>query len=168
MTRPMMFTSFALHSQICCSRVPEILSNPASMNDFVALVKSLLTQALGNENGEVRPFALGDIVVVAPFNAQVNLLRRHLPPGTRVGTVDKFQGQEAAVAIVSMATSNGADAPRGSDFLFNANRLNVAISRAQSLAILVRGKDLLEMRLNSIADLRRLEGFARANVAHAT
>ena len=131
------------------------------------LVRSLLAQSLCNENGEVRPFALRDIVVVAPFNAQVNLLRRHLPPGTRVGTVDKFQGQEAAVAIVSMATSNGADAPRGSDFLFNANRLNVAISRAQSLAILVRGKDLLEMPLHTIADLRRLEGFARADEAHA-
>lgn len=94
------------------------------------LVKALLGQSLGNENGEVRPFALSDIVVIAPFNAQVNLLRRHLPPGARVGTVDKFQGQEAAVAVVSMATSNGADAPRGSDFLFNANRLNVAIGRS--------------------------------------
>jgi uncharacterized protein len=131
------------------------------------LLESLLAQSLKDESGAVRPLEIHDVLVVAPFNAQVNMLRRHLPSGTRVGTVDKFQGQEAAVAIVSMATSNGADAPRGSDFLFNTNRLNVAISRAQSLAILVRGKGLLEMRLNSIADVRRLEGFARADEAHA-
>ena len=111
----------------------------------------------------MRKFELNDVLVVAPFNAQVNLLRRRLPEGTRIGTVDKFQGQEAAVAIISMATSNGADAPRGSEFLFNINRLNVAISRAQCLAILVRGKDLLEMAPSSIADLQRLEGFARAD-----
>ena len=69
------------------------------------------------------------------------------------------------MAIVSMATSNGADAPRGTEFLFNTNRLNVAISRAQCLAILVRGKDLLEMSPSSIADLQRLDTFAHADRA---
>ena len=127
------------------------------------LIQSLLAQSIRDKTGAVRKFELNDVLVVAPFNAQVNLLRRRLPEGTRIGTVDKFQGQEAAVAIISMATSNGADAPRGSEFLFNINRLNVAISRAQCLAILVRGKDLLEMAPSSIADLQRLEGFARAD-----
>ena len=127
------------------------------------LVKSLLAQSLRDKDGAVSKFELNDVVVVAPFNAQVNLLRRYLPEGTRVGTVDKFQGQEAAVAVISMATSNGAEAPRGSEFLFNMNRLNVAISRAQCLAILVRGTNLLEMSPRNIGDLERLEGFARAD-----
>ena len=138
-------------------------SSAEEASAVAALVQSLLTQSLRDKTGVVRKFELDDLLVVAPFNAQVNLLRRRLPEGTRVGTVDKFQGQEAAVAIVSMATSNGADAPRGSEFLFNINRLNVAISRAQCLAILVRSKNLLEMSPGTIPDLMRLEGFARAD-----
>ena len=130
-----------------------------------AIIQSLLAQSLRETDGTVRRVTLEDVLVVAPFNAQVNLLRRRLPKGARVGTVDKFQGQEACVAIVSMATSNGADAPRGTEFLFNTNRLNVAISRAQCLAILVRGRDLLEMSPNSIADLLRLDTFAHADSA---
>jgi uncharacterized protein len=128
------------------------------------LVTSLLSQELRNKDGSQRPIVLDDILIVAPFNAQVNALKRHLPAGARVGTVDRFQGQEAPVAIVSMAVSNGADAPRGSEFLFSPNRLNVAISRAQCLAILVRGRDLLEMAPSSVDDLMRLEAFARADV----
>lgn len=142
-------------------------SSAEEASAVAALVQSLLTQSLRDKTGVVRKFELDDLLVVAPFNAQVNLLRRRLPEGTRVGTVDKFQGQEAAVAIVSMATSNGADAPRGSEFLFNINRLNVAISRAQCLAILVRSKDLLEMSPGTIPDLMRLEGFARADEVSA-
>ena len=128
------------------------------------LIASLLEQSLIDQDGAVRDVTLDDILVVAPFNAQVNVLRRALPSGARVGTVDKFQGQEAMVAIVSMATSNGANAPRGTEFLFNANRLNVALSRAKCLAILVRGSDLLELSPGTVEDLRRLDGFARADV----
>lgn len=128
------------------------------------LVASLLTQQLRQKDGSQRPLTLEDILVVAPFNAQVNVLQRHLPDGARVGTVDRFQGQEAPVAIVSMAVSNGADAPRGSEFLFSPNRLNVAISRAQCLAVLVRGQDLLEMAPAGVEDLVRLEAFARADI----
>jgi uncharacterized protein len=72
---------------------------------------------------------------VAPYNVQVNLLKRVLPPGARVGTVDKFQGQEAEVVLVSMTTSSGDYLPRFMDFLYSKNRINVAISRARSLAI---------------------------------
>jgi len=132
--------------------------------DVVAgLVQSLQEQSVRDKDGTVRRVALKDILVVAPFNAQVNVLRKRLPAGARVGTVDKFQGQEASVAIVSMATSNGANAPRGMDFLFNKNRLNVAISRAQCLAILVRGVDLLEAPAGTVDDLVRLDSFARAD-----
>lgn len=128
------------------------------------LLASLLTQRLKEKDGTERPLRLDDILVVAPFNAQVNVLKRHLPEGARIGTVDRFQGQEAPVAIVSMAVSNGADAPRGSEFLFSPNRLNVAISRAQCLAVLVRGSNLLEMDPKKVEDLERLEPFARADV----
>jgi len=83
---------------------------------------------------------------VAPYNMQVNLLRRILPEGARVGTVDKFQGQEAEVVIISMATSNGDYLPRLIEFLYSRNRLNVAISRARCLAILVANPALMSIR----------------------
>ena len=79
----------------------------------------------------VRPLTLDDILVVAPYNAQVRCLRSALPAGARVGTVDKFQGQEAPVVFFSMASSTGEDVTRGMGFLFSRNRLNVAVSRAQ-------------------------------------
>ena len=72
---------------------------------------------------------------------------RLLPPGARVGTVDKFQGQEAAIVIVSMATSSAADAPRGLEFLLSTNRLNVAVSRARAMAIVVASPTLLDHRM---------------------
>ena len=86
-------------------------------------------------------------MVVAPYNAQVRLLRERLPAGVEVGTVDKFQGREAPVVFYSMASSSGEDVPRGLDFLFSRNRLNVAISRAQCLAYLVCSPRLLEVEL---------------------
>ena len=69
----------------------------------------------------------------------MHCLRRQLAADVRIGTVDKFQGQEAAVCLFSMATSSGEDIPRNLEFLFSRNRLNVAISRAQCLAVLVGG-----------------------------
>ncbi len=84
-----------------------------------------------------RPLHAGDLLVVAPYNAQVAALERALPASVRVGTVDRFQGQEAPVVIYSMTSSSAADAPRGFEFLYSLNRLNVATSRAQALVILV-------------------------------
>lgn len=83
------------------------------------------------------PLGPEEIMVVAPYNAQVRCLREHLPDGVRVGTVDRFQGQEAAVCLFSMATSSGDEIPRHLEFLFSRNRLNVAVSRARCLAVLV-------------------------------
>jgi hypothetical protein len=111
-------------------------------------------------NGRETSLNLDDILVVAPYNLQVNLLRQTLPGGAKIGAVDKFQGQEAPVVIVSMTTSRGADAPRGTEFLFNPHRLNVAISRAQCLALVVHGSQLLEGAWTKIEDLRRLNLFA--------
>ena len=85
---------------------------------------------------------------------QVDLLRRTLPVGARVGTVDKFQGQEAAVVLISMATSSGADLPRQIEFLYSRNRLNVAISRAQCFALILASPRLLESSCSTIEQLR--------------
>jgi len=90
------------------------------------------------------------------------MLKQLLPEGAQVGTIDKFQGQEAAVVIVSMTTSKGIEAPRGTEFLFNPNRFNVALTRAQCLAVVVHGAELLEGAWSKIDDLYRLNLFAHA------
>ena len=87
----------------------------------------------------------GEILVVAPYNAQVAALAKALPPGARVGTVDKFQGQQAPVVIYSMTTSTPEDAPRGMEFLYSLNRLNVATSRAQCVAVIVASPALFQV-----------------------
>jgi hypothetical protein len=104
----------------------------------------LLRHRVKKSGTSIASLSLDDILIVAPYNMQVNLLRQRLPQGTKIGTVDKFQGQQAAAVIVSMTTSRGDDTPRGTDFLFNRNRFNVAISRAQCLAVVVHGKELFE------------------------
>jgi uncharacterized protein len=105
---------------------------------------------------------------VAPYNAQVNLLKAHLPDGARVGTVDKFQGQEAEVLIVSLATSSPEDLPRHVDFFYSKNRLNVAISRARTLAILLMNPRLLELDATSVEHLQMVNtlAWARAHSLH--
>lgn len=120
-------------------------SSPEEVSVVVGLVESLLQQRYISKGGLAKSMTLDDILVVAPYNVQVNELRRALPEGARVGTVDKFQGQEAQVVIMSMTTSNGDYVPRDLEFLFSKNRLNVAISRAKSLAILVASPDLMSI-----------------------
>jgi uncharacterized protein len=85
---------------------------------------------------------------------QVNLLRSRLPDGIRVGTVDKFQGQEAEAVVVSMTTSGADDMPRDASFLLSRNRLNVAISRARCLVVIVASPGLLDLVANSIEEMR--------------
>jgi uncharacterized protein len=114
-----------------------------------AIFASLLRQERVDRRGQQHPMAIGDILVVAPYNAQVNLLKSMLPAGARVGTIDKFQGQEADAVIVSMTSSNGDYLPRNIEFLYDKNRLNVAVSRARCLAIVVASPDLLNIRCNS-------------------
>jgi predicted RecB family nuclease len=95
-----------------------------------------------------------EIIVVAPYNMQVRCLRERLPRAVRVGTVDKFQGQEAPIVFFSMATSSGEDVPRNLEFLLSRNRLNVAISRARCLAYVVASPKLLEVGCRSIEQMR--------------
>src|SRR6266536_3001632 len=102
-----------------------------------------------------------DVMVVAPYNAQVNALREALPSNIRVGTVDKFQGQEADVVLYSMASSSGEDVPRGLEFLLSRNRLNVAISRARCLAYLVASPRLLEVNCKTISQMRLANALCR-------
>src|SRR5439155_26192689 len=102
-----------------------------------------------------------EVMVVAAYNAQVNLLRSLLPSAVRVGTVDKFQGQEALVVLYSLASSSGDDIPRGLEFLLSRNRLNVAISRAQCLAYLVCSPRLLEVDCRTIDQMRLANALCR-------
>jgi uncharacterized protein len=136
-------------------------SSRAEAEAIAKLVADLCRQKIKRDGAET-PVTLEDILVVAPYNLQVNLLKQTLPDRVKVGTVDKFQGQEAAVVIVSMTTSVGAEAARGTEFLFNPNRFNVAISRAQCLAIVVHGGRLLDGAWTKIDDLKRLNLFAHA------
>lgn len=113
--------------------------------EVVSLVERLLgRQWTSPDEGRDEPIGEDDIIVVTPYNAQVEIIRLALAafPDVRVGTVDKFQGQEAVVSIVSLAASSPADVPRGLSFLLSANRLNVAISRAQWAAYLLYSPQL--------------------------
>lgn len=116
--------------------------------------EALLRQPWRNRKGEVRPLGVDDILVVSPYNMHVNLLQSVLPAGARVGTVDKFQGQEAAVVLISMATSSGEDLPRNIEFLYSRNRLNVAVSRARCLAVVFASPRLLEISCNTVEQMK--------------
>jgi uncharacterized protein len=110
-----------------------------------ALYNALLKESFIDDKGATKPMTSENILIVSPYNMQVNKLKLALPDDARVGTVDKFQGQEAEVVIVSMATSSGDDLPRNIEFLYSKNRLNVAISRAKCLAIMVANPALMDI-----------------------
>ena len=128
----------------------------------------LSMQATIKTQGKQFNVTAGDILVVAPYNAQVSALRRTLAPlgVTRVGTVDKFQGQEGAIAIYSMASSSRDDAPRDMDFLYSRNRLNVAVSRARAVAIVVASPRLLEANCRTPEQMRLVNALCQL-VEHA-
>src|SRR5262249_10176054 len=113
-----------------------------------------------NGRGEARPLTLNDVLIVAPYNAQVSEIAGRLP-GARVGTVDKFQGQEAPIVIYSMATSSPEEAPHGMEFLFSRHRLNVATSRARCLSILVGSPELFEPECRAPEQMRMANAFCR-------
>jgi uncharacterized protein len=125
------------------------------------IVDSLLCSGYWNdENNESRKLESKDILIVAPFNAQVGALNRALKE-MRIGTVDKFQGQEAPVVIYSMTSSTAEDAPRGMNFLYNLNRLNVATSRARCVCILVASPLLFEPECHTIEQMRLANALCR-------
>ena len=114
-----------------------------------------------NDEGETHPLTTDDVLIVAPYNAQVALLKDVLPDGARVGTVDKFQGQQAAIVVFSATSSSAEDAPRGMDFLYNPNRLNVATSRARCLAIIVASSALFTPDCRSVRQMSLANGLCR-------
>ena len=111
-------------------------------------------------DGETKPLTDRDVLLITPYNAQVAAITAELP-GARVGTVDKFQGQEAPISIYSMATSSADEAPRGLEFLYSLNRLNVATSRAQCLAVVVASPTLLRVRCRTPRQMRLANALAR-------
>jgi uncharacterized protein len=113
-----------------------------------------------DKDGTVRPIGLNEILVITPYNAQVYEIQQRLA-GARVGTVDKFQGQEAPIAIYSLATSSHADAPRGMEFLYSLNRLNVATSRARCLSYVVCSPALFEAECRSPRQMQLANAFCR-------
>ncbi len=142
--------------------------NQNSSPEEVTVVGRLIGELLSNDaawmdcDGVARVITAEDILVVAPYNAQVSLLGEHLDSlGVRVGTVDKFQGQEAAVVIYSMATSSPEDAPRGMEFLYSPNRVNVATSRARCACILVASPRLFEPECKSPRQMQLANALCR-------
>jgi hypothetical protein len=139
--------------------------NSTSSEEEASAIYAEIDRLLGgtwtDADGVTRPIGPGNIMVVAPFNAQVKLLTERLQPGVSVGTVDKFQGQQAPVVFFSMASSSGEDAPRGIDFLMSRNRLNVAVSRAQCLAYLVCAPRLLDVDCKTVEHMRLANALCR-------
>lgn len=128
------------------------------------IVEALLVEGAQwiDMKGNAEPLSARGIRVIAPYNAQVSLLGEKLGPrGIEVGTVDKFQGQEAPVVIYSMATSTREDAPRGMEFLYSLNRLNVATSRARCACILVASPRLLEPECKTPRQMRLANALCR-------
>jgi uncharacterized protein len=141
--------------------------SPEEAGEVVRIVRDLLGRAYtdGMTDAAPRPMEQEDIIVVAPYNAQKQLIHESLAAAglgrVAVGTVDNFQGKEAVVSITSLAASSGRDAPRGPEFLLLQNRLNVAISRAKSVACLVHSPALLDDLPWTPEGVARLSAFAR-------
>lgn len=137
-------------------------ASPEEANKVYALVRDLTD---GNsrwidKDGNEHVLTLEDILIIAPYNAHVFELQERLP-GARIGTVDKFQGQEAPIVIYSMATSTPADAPHGMEFLYSLNRLNVATSRARCVCLLIGSPDLFEPECRTPRQIQLANAFCR-------
>ncbi|MEJ7802134.1 MAG: TM0106 family RecB-like putative nuclease [Candidatus Limnocylindria bacterium] len=131
-------------------------TSPEEAHQVAAFVRALVESGSTwtDRHGVDRPLRYEDVLVVAPYNAQVGAIASLLPPDARVGTVDKFQGQEAPVSIYSMTSSSPEDAPRGMNFLYSRNRLNVATSRARCVAVVVAEPALLRVRARTPEQMR--------------
>ena len=127
---------------------------------IVQLTQELLQRQLTTKDGVTRQVTWQDIMFISPYNHQVSKLQAALGSQAKVGSVDKFQGQEAPIVFLSMCSSDASEALRGLDFLFNKNRLNVAISRAKSLAIVVANPHLAITKVNSIEQLKMVNLFS--------
>jgi uncharacterized protein len=137
-------------------------SSPEEADRIQGMVEDLLTRKAEwvDRKGTTKPLTLNDILIIAPYNAQLFELQERLP-GARIGTVDKFQGQEAPVVIYSLTTSTQSDAPHGMEFLYSLNRLNVATSRARCVCILVACPDVFEPECRTPRQIQLANAFCR-------
>lgn len=139
--------------------------NASASAEEARVVAGVVDELLGLEwircNDERRPIGHKDVLVVAPYNAHVARLREFVRSGVDIGTVDKFQGREAAVVIYSLASSSATDAPRGIEFLYDVHRLNVAVSRARVMTILVCSPGLLDAEVSTPHQLRLVNALCR-------
>jgi uncharacterized protein len=140
--------------------VGKAAKSPEEARAIHELWHSLQGVGFVDSHGAGRPIGPQDILIVAPYNNQVAEIRRLLP-AARIGTVDRFQGQEAPVVVYSMTSSTAEDAPRGIDFLYDTHRLNVAVSRAQALAVVVLNPGLLDASVRTPEQLRRVNALCR-------
>jgi predicted RecB family nuclease len=135
-------------------------SSEEEVQEIKQLVKELLGRTLVTNNESERPVQWEDILFVTPYNCQSRRLKEALGPNAKVGTVDKFQGQEAPIVFLSMCASDASESSRGLEFLLNKNRINVAISRAQTLAIVVGNPNLANSPANNLAQLKLINLFS--------
>ncbi len=135
--------------------------SPIEASAVAELARSIVGGSWIDGKGLAHPLTWAEVLIVAPYNAQVGAIQRLLPPGARVGTVVKFQGQEAPISIYSMTTSSADLAPRGMDFLYSRNRLNVATSRARCVAVVVGSPDLWRVRARTPEQMRLANAFCR-------
>lgn len=127
----------------------------------LAIYHELLGRQSTDKDGNTRPLALADFLFIAPYNAQVRALQAALPADARVGSVDKFQGQEAPVCILSMCSSYGEYGSRGLAFILDRNRINVAISRAQCLAVVVADPRIAQAEAGSLEEMTLINLFCK-------
>ncbi len=125
------------------------------------LINELKTGTFTDKKGNISPIVDNDILIITPYNMQVNLLKEKLEGDLNVSTIDGIQGQEAPVVIISMAASDVAESSRGLDFVFDINRLNVAVSRAQALAIIVASEGLEQAHVNSLKQIEKVGFFIK-------
>ena len=137
-------------------------SSPEEADAIADLVDAILAAGTTwtDRHGETRVVALNDILIIAPYNAQVFEIQQRIPTA-RIGTVDKFQGQEAPIAIYSLTSSSHEDAPRGMEFLYSLNRLNVATSRARCVSIIVGAPRLFEAECRTPRQMQLANAFCR-------
>ncbi|MDP7580654.1 MAG: TM0106 family RecB-like putative nuclease [Nitrospinota bacterium] len=118
------------------------------------LYKKFQQAKFKDENGNTKTVSFEDILTVSPYNVQVNYLRSILPKDSKVGTIDKFQGQEAPIVIISMTTSDPENLTRNLEFFYSRNRLNVAISRAQCLSVVIMNPELFRLNCKKVSQVK--------------
>ena len=145
-------------------------NNAQNSDEEILIIKKIYNFLLNQKikiKEKTRKLVIDDILVIAPYNVQVNNLSEQLPEGNRTGTIHRFQGQEAPISIVSMTASDDENAPRGINFLFDPRSLNVAVSRAQCLSIVIMNKKLFKANASNIEQIKMINNFNKlSSYAH--